>query len=70
MLSYLGTFLNHWDENHQDEIENWIIDELKRIGLDTAKAVLNLDKSELVKRADLEENTVEEVINTLKKEFE
>ena len=57
-------------DEFSDEIENWIIDELKRIGLDTAKAVLNLDKSELVKRADLEENTVEEVINTLKKEFE
>ena len=57
-------------DEFSDEIENWIIDELIRIGLDTAKAVLNLDKSELVKRADLEENTVEEVINTLKKEFE
>ena len=57
-------------DEFSDEIENWIIDELKRIGLDTAKAVLNLEKSELVKRADLEENTVEEVINTLKKEFE
>ena len=57
-------------DEFSDEIEGWIIDELKRIGLDTAKAVLNLEKSELVKRSDLEENTVEEVVNTLKKEFE
>ena len=57
-------------EEFSDEIEGWIIDELKRIGLDTAKAVLNLEKSDLVKRSDLEENTVEEVVNTLKKEFE
>ena len=57
-------------DEFSDEIEGWIIDELKRIGLDTAKSVLNLEKSDLVKRSDLEENTVEEVINTLKKEFE
>ena len=54
-------------DEFSDEIEGWIIDELKRIGLDTAKAVLNLEKSDLVKRSDLEENTVEEVVNTLKK---
>ena len=57
-------------DEFSDEIEGWIIDELKRIGLDTAKAVLNLEKSDLVKRSELEENTVEEVVNTLKKEFE
>ena len=57
-------------DEFSDEIEGWIIDELKRIGLDTAKAVLNLEKSDLVKRSDLEENTIEEVVNTLKKEFE
>ena len=57
-------------DEFSDEIEGWIIDELKRIGLDTAKAVLNLEKSDLIKRSDLEENTVEEVVNTLKKEFE
>ena len=57
-------------DEFSDEIEGWIIDELKRIGLDTPKAVLNLEKSDLVKRSDLEENTVEEVVNTLKKEFE
>ena len=57
-------------DEFSDEIEGWIIDELKRIGLDTAKAVLNIEKSDLIKRSDLEENTVEEVVNTLKKEFE
>ena len=57
-------------DEFSDEIEAWIIDELKRIGLDTAKAVLNIEKSDLIKRSDLEENTVEEVVNTLKKEFE
>ena len=57
-------------EEFSDEIEGWIIDELKRIGLDTAKAVINLDKEDLIKRADLEESTIDEVISTLKKEFE
>ena len=57
-------------EEFSDEIEGWIIDELKRIGLDTAKSVLNLDKEDLIKRADLEESTIDEVISTLKKEFE
>ena len=57
-------------EEFSDEIEGWIIDELKRIGLDTAKAVLNIDKEDLIKRSDLEEETVETLLNTLKKEFE
>ena len=47
-----------------------IIDELKRIGLDTAKAVLNIEKDDLLKRSDLEEETVDNVRATLKKEFE
>ncbi len=53
-----------------DEIEGWIIDELKRIGLDTAKSVLNLGREELVRRTDLEEETVDEVMSILQKEFE
>jgi transcription termination/antitermination protein NusA len=53
-----------------DEIETWVIDELNRIGLDTAKSVLALSKEELVRRTDLEEETVEGVLNILKKEFE
>ncbi|MCS6823827.1 MAG: transcription termination factor NusA [Cytophagaceae bacterium] len=53
-----------------DEIDGWIIDELKRIGLDTAKSVLKLSKEELVRRTELEEETVEEVFRILKQEFE
>ncbi len=53
-----------------DEIEGWVIEELKRIGLDTAKSVLALNTEELVRRTDLEEETVELVLNVLKKEFE
>jgi N utilization substance protein A len=53
-----------------DEIEAWVIQELKRIGLDTAKSVLALSKDELVRRTDLEEETVDLVFNVLKKEFE
>ena len=57
-------------EEFSDEIEGWIIDELKRIGLDTAKAVLNIEKDDLLKRSDLEEETVDNVRTTLQKEFE
>lgn len=53
-----------------DEIEEWIIDELKSIGCDTAKSVLNLTVEDLVKRTDLEEETVKEVVRILKEEFE
>jgi N utilization substance protein A len=53
-----------------DEIESWIIDELNKIGLDTAKSVLALNKEELVRRTDLEEETVENVLSVLKREFE
>ena len=48
-------------DEFSDEIEGWIIDELKRIGLDTAKAVLNLDKDDLIKRSDLEESFNQEI---------
>jgi N utilization substance protein A len=53
-----------------DEIEDWVIDELKAIGCDTAKSVLKLSKEELVKRTDLEEETVEDVLRILREEFE
>ena len=53
-----------------DEIDQWIIDELKSIGCDTAKSVLDLAVEELVKRTDLEEETINEVIRILKAEFE
>ncbi|WP_184547725.1 transcription termination factor NusA [Mucilaginibacter sp. FT3.2] len=57
-------------EEFTDEIESWIIDEFKRIGLDTAKSVLALTVGELVKRTDLEEETVKEVLSILNAEFE
>lgn len=53
-----------------DEIDGWIIDEFSRIGLDTAKQILEHDINDLVKRTDLEEETIREVINILKQEFE
>ncbi|MGB3342972.1 MAG: transcription termination factor NusA [Aequorivita sp.] len=53
-----------------DEIEGWIIEEFHKIGLDTAKSILEHDISELVKRTDLEEETIRDVINILKEEFE
>ena len=57
-------------EEFSDEIEGWVIDEFKRVGLDTAKAILALTADELVKRTDLEENTVKEVVEILRTEFE
>jgi N utilization substance protein A len=57
-------------QEFSDEIESWVLQELKRIGLDTAKSVLNLDKEELTRRTDLEEETIDSVLNILKKEFE
>jgi N utilization substance protein A len=53
-----------------DEIEGWVIDQLNKIGLDTAKSVLALSKDELVRRTDLEEETIDGVIGILKREFE
>jgi len=53
-----------------DEIDKWIIDELLQIGCDTAKSVLAVPVDELVKRTDLEEETINEVIRILKTEFE
>lgn len=57
-------------EEFSDEIDSWILDEFKRIGLDTAKSVLALSMSELVKRTDLEEETIKEVLAILQAEFE
>ncbi len=53
-----------------DEIDQWIIDELIKIGCDTAKSVLALPKQELITRTDLEEETIDHVIEVLKSEFE
>lgn len=57
-------------DEFSDEIEDWIINELKSIGCDTARSVLNLSKDELLRRTDLEEETVEEVLKILASEFE
>ncbi len=54
----------------RDEIEEWIIEEFKKIGLDTARAVLEQDVEDLVKRTDLEEETILDVVRILKEEFE
>ncbi|MCO5233571.1 MAG: transcription termination factor NusA [Chitinophagales bacterium] len=53
-----------------DEIDAWVIDALKNIGCDTAKSVLELDRNEIVRRADLEEETVDELIRILREEFD
>lgn len=52
-----------------DEIEQYIIDEFKKIGLDTAKSVLEQDVKDLVERVDLEEETILHVIEVLREEF-
>jgi len=57
-------------EEFRDELEDWIIDELKRIGLDTAKSVLKLSVEELVRRTELEEEHVLDLMQILNQEFE
>ena len=57
-------------DEFSDEIDQWIIDSIKAIGLDTAKAVLNAPREMLIEKADLEEETVDHVIEVLKAEFE
>ena len=57
-------------DEFSDEIEGWVIKELKSIGLDSAKSVLGLDADELTKRTDLELETVEDVLSVQKAEFE
>ena len=57
-------------EEFEDEIDGWIIDAIKAIGLDTAKAVLNAPREMLIEKADLEEDTVDEILSILRAEFE
>lgn len=57
-------------EEFSDEIETWIIDELKRVGCDTARSVLKLTPAELERRTDLEKETIDEVRKVLQAEFE
>ena len=57
-------------DEFSDEIDQWVIDAIKGIGLDTAKAVLNAPRDMLVEKADLEEETVDNVLKVLRAEFE
>ncbi|SHF06489.1 NusA antitermination factor [Mariniphaga anaerophila] len=57
-------------EEFADEIEGWVIDALKAIGCDTAKNVLSIPRNELIKRTDLEDETIDNVLKVLKAEFE
>ena len=57
-------------DEFKDEIEGWIIEAIKKIGLDTARAVLEAPREMLIEKADLEEDTVDEVLRILKSEFE
>lgn len=57
-------------EEFSDEIETWIIDELKRVGCDTARSVLDLTPEELERRTDLEKETIDDLRKILKEEFE
>ena len=68
--------LNEYDDEDvdlnefSDEIDQWIIDELKKTGLDTAKSVLALTKEDLIRRTELEEETIDEIFRILRTEFE
>ena len=57
-------------DEFRDEIDGWVIDAIKAIGIDTAKAVLNAPREMLIEKTDLEEETVDEVLRILKSEFE
>jgi N utilization substance protein A len=57
-------------EEFTDEIDEWVIDELKRVGCDTARSVLKLSADELERRTDLEKETIDEVRRVLQTEFE
>ena len=57
-------------DEFSDEIEAWVLEELKKIGLDTAKSVLAVSKEDLVRRTELEEETVEDVLNIIRQEFD
>lgn len=57
-------------DEFSDEIDQWVIDAIKGIGLDTARQVLNAPREMLVEKADLEEETVDNVLKVLRAEFE
>jgi N utilization substance protein A len=57
-------------DEFSDEIEQWVIDIFKQLGYDTAKSVLNVNRNDLIKATDLEEETIDEVLAILRAEFE
>jgi len=57
-------------DEFSDEIDQWVIDALKAIGCDTAKSVLAIPRADLIRRTDLEEETVDDVLSILTAEFE
>jgi len=57
-------------DEFSDEIDGWVLDELKSIGCDTAKNVLSMSRNDLIKRTDLEEETIDELLKILRSEFE
>ena len=61
---------NIYLDEFKDEIDEWVINAIKGIGIDTAKGVLNAPREKLIEKADLEENTVDDVLRILKAEFE
>ena len=68
-----GSYSNEEDiyiDEFKDEIDSWIIDALKAMGCVTAKAVINTPRQDLIDKADLEEDTVDEILEILKAEFE
>jgi N utilization substance protein A len=57
-------------DEFRDEIDGWVIDAIKGIGIDTAKAVLNAPRDMLIEKTDLEEETIDDVLRILKQEFD
>ena len=57
-------------DEFSDEIDGWVLDQLKAVGCDTARSVLKLSKEELLRRTDLEEETIDELLKILEEEFE
>ena len=57
-------------DEFSDEIEAWVLKELKAIGCDTARSVIDISVEELMRRTDLEEETINDVVSILKDEFE
>ena len=57
-------------DEFSDEIDQWVIDAIKQLGLETAKDVLNAPREMLIEKADLEEDTVDELLNVLRAEFD